>query len=112
MDLKSYQREVANLEKEVKSLSNARMDNDMMDSDKLTVTSRVMKYKNYFIITVSSFLFLLLVKPKFVLKIEIIDEIPEIRVNKSKLIIWWIVITILLSLIYTVYVKVKKGNEN
>jgi len=106
MDLAEYKREVENLEREVSSLDSG----STKDSEKSLMSSRlskIMKYKPYIIVFLCTFLFLIIVQPKIILKVDVSSEQPEIVVDKKRFVIWWFGITALLSFIYSIITKKK-----
>jgi hypothetical protein len=107
MDSAAYQREVARLSNEVTNISS-----DIVSSDSSAKPAGklagIMKYKNYALIAGAVLLFLFIVKPKIVLKITLVDNVPSMVLDTKKFILWWICITMLVSLILFTYLKFRK----
>jgi hypothetical protein len=99
MDLQHYQKEVSKLQKDVESF-----DTDLVDKPK----ERIVKYKYYILIVISTFLFLIIIKPKVILKVSMTAKRPEIIIDKAKFVIWWIISSIIGLGLYYMTKKLKK----
>lgn len=103
MNVNDYQKEVNRLSHELNLL-------DSRDVEPLGGGGKFMRYKSYAFITFGILALLYLIKPKLVLKISTDKGEPEIVLNKSKLIIWWILLSISLCAFWWGYGKLKKSD--
>lgn len=105
MDLQLYQKEVNRLSNEVSSLKAETLD----DTKPVNKIMGIMRYKNYIFIAVGIFLLLIVIKPKVILKIVIINKTtPTMIIDYKKFIIWWLLFTSLFSISLFTYFKFKK----
>lgn len=103
MDLTEYSKEIKKLQSELQSLESS-----ATDEEAPSTAVGFMKYKNYVIATAGSFLFLFLFKPKFVLKIALVDDVPQMIVDRGKFAIWWVAMSGIICLACYMYLKTKK----
>lgn len=105
MDSTSYQQEVDRLEKEISNIG----ENTSGEINTAKKTGGIMRYKSYFFILAVSFVFLLLLRPKFVLRIAFVSKRPVIEVDKVKFVIWWILFTVAGILLFNIVPKFRKA---
>lgn len=99
MDASVYQQELQKLEREISDIENPTPN----------ISVSVSGFKKNFIylyIIIGVFVSLILLKPKIVLEV---DKQKNIIVNKKKFIIWFIILSIILSGMYTIFITIKKN---
>lgn len=103
MDQRAYEREVKRLESELSNFDTVKT-STVQSISSPNSESKIIKYFPYAFISVLSFIFLIIVKPKVVLRITIPrDEPPKMIIDKGKLIIWWLIISVVASIGYLVW---------
>jgi tryptophan-rich sensory protein len=111
MDQRSYEREVKRLESELNNLDSVKPSSIQTISPSNS-GSKIIRYFPYAIISILSFVFLILIKPKVVLKITIPrDEPPQMIIDKGKLIVWWLIWSVVGSIGYLVWHRLKKTKD-
>jgi hypothetical protein len=101
MEHKEYEKEIRRLESELSHLDSKTTISEPLQPRKIGLTS----YLPYALISGIMFVLLILVKPKRVLKIIVVEEIPQMVVDKGKLIIWWLILSVAGSIGYIVWKK-------
>jgi hypothetical protein len=103
MEHKEYEKEIKRLESELNHFDSK---TTTIDSEPLQ-TKRIglISYLPYLLISIISFGLLFIVKPKCILKIVVTDQIPQMIIDKGKLIIWWLLLSIAGSIFYVVWKK-------
>jgi hypothetical protein len=106
MDQKEYQKEIDKLSNDLQII---KKDDNPTVADSKSV-SKFSAYKPYIYITVLLFIFLFIIKPKFILKIKTTSETDKsiIVIDNTKFFKWWVISTTVSSLMYYVYFKYRK----
>lgn len=111
MDQRSYEREVKRLESELSNLGAGKI-SEIQSISSPEKGSKIIKYFPYVFISILSFIFLLIVKPKVILRIIIPqDEPPRMIVDKGKLVIWWLIISFVGSIGYLTWNRLRRSNK-
>lgn len=101
MDAVSYQQELKKLQSETSMIENS-ASNIVIDSP-----SFIKKYYVYAIILIVNFVLLLIIKPKIILKIDVINKEPVMLINKKMFVLVYIIIDIISVLMYYIYSRRK-----
>ena len=108
MDQRSYEREIKRIESELSNLDTVKPSSIQSISSSGS-GSKIIKYFPYVSISIITFIFLLIVKPKVILRIVIPqDEPPRMIVDKGKLVIWWLIISFVGSIGYLVINRIRR----
>jgi len=103
MDSSEYTKEVNRLSQELNS--------EEPDEPSSSIKGGIMRYKIYIFISLGILICLYIIKPKVVLKIDISNEKAVIALDKGKLIKWWVLLSVLISLIHYTYNKLRKRSS-
>lgn len=103
MNTDEYANEIKRLE--LDSSNNTTNDTTNSPSNSLLSKTTSKSYMVYFFIIIISFLFLILVKPRIILKINTLNEPPTIIIDKLKLILYWIGLSFVGIIGYMLYIK-------
>jgi hypothetical protein len=109
MEHKEYEKEIKRLESELNHFDSkaSTIDSGPIQTRKIGLVS----YLPYLLISAIMFGLLFIVKPKCILKIVITDQTPQMAIDKGKLIIWWLLLSITGSICYVVWKKFKHRSE-
>lgn len=109
MDQRSYEREVKRLKSELSNLDIVKTSPTSSISSSES-GSKIVRYFPYVLISILSFIFLIVAKPKAILRITIPrDEPPQMIVDKGKLVIWWLIFSVAGSIGYLIWNRVRRS---
>lgn len=106
MEHKEYEKEIRRLESELNNLDSKSNATEPLQVKKIGISS----YFPYILVSIISFGLLVIVKPKCVLKIVVTDQIPQMNIDKGKLIIWWLLLSVVGSICYVIWKKFRREN--
>lgn len=111
MDQRSYEREVKRLESELSNLDVVKT-SSVHSVSSPNRESKIIRYFPYALISILSFIFLIVAKPKAILRITIPrDEPPQMIVDKGKLVIWWLIFSVAGSIGYLIWNRFRRSTK-
>lgn len=104
MDADLYKREVNRLSNEIDSMKTDVSEN-ITSSGK---TIGILKYKNYFFLTIAAAILLYFIKPKVALKIVSSNNTVSMAIDVRKFILTWFIVSAIGCLVLYIFLNYKK----